>query len=91
MKRRIAVVVVWALCFVGAALAQTPASTSKKGSEHEKLALFVGKWSAEADFKPSETSSDGKAKWTETCKWFEGNFALTCDSEGEFGGRHLSI
>jgi hypothetical protein len=79
-------VVVWALWPAGALLAQVPAGPSKPGSEHEKLALFVGKWAAEADFKPSDTSSGGKSNWTEACEWFEGNYALNCHSEGEFGG-----
>jgi hypothetical protein len=78
--------VVWALWLVGTLLAQVPAGPPKLGSEHEKLGLFVGRWAAEADFKPSETSSGGKSKWTETCQWFEGNFALNCHSEGEFRG-----
>ena len=78
-----------ALCLVCTLLAQAPAGPSKPGSEHDKLALFVGKWAAEADFKPSETGSGGKSSWTETCEWFEGSFALNCHSEGEFGGHSV--
>jgi hypothetical protein len=86
MKRRIilAVVVGWILSLAPAILAQTSVNSATPG--HEKLALFVGKWVAEADFKPSKTSSGGKSNWTEACEWLEGNYALLCHSEGEFGG-----
>jgi hypothetical protein len=88
MKKHIILIVVvgLALCLAPMMSAQASAGSSKTGAEREKLALFVGKWSAEADFKSSGTSSGGKSKWTETCDWFEGNFALNCHSEGEFGG-----
>jgi hypothetical protein len=91
MKKRLTftAVVACASWLVGALLAQVPAGPSKPSSEHEKLALFAGKWAAEADFKPSESSSGGKSKWTETCEWFEGNFALNCHSDGEFGGHSV--
>ena len=86
MKRRIilAVVVGWISSLAPAILAQTPASSTAPG--HEKLAVFVGKWTAEADFKPSKTRPGGKSNWTEACEWLEGNYALLCHSEGEFGG-----
>lgn len=65
-------------------LAQTSVSSVPPG--HEKLSVFVGKWAAEAEFKPSKTSSGGKSNWTEACEWLDGNYALLCHSEGEFGG-----
>ena len=85
MTRRIilAVIVGWVSSVVPAILAQT--SVSSMLPVHEKLAVFLGKWAAEADFKPSKTSSGGKSNWTEVCQWLEGN-ALLCHSEGEFGG-----
>jgi uncharacterized protein DUF1579 len=82
----LAVIVGWALCLAPMMSAQAAAGSPKTGTEHGKLAWFVGKWAAEADFKPSAASSGGKSNWTETCEWFEGNFALNCHSEGEFGG-----
>lgn len=89
MKTRLtsAAAVLWAFCFVSAVLAQIPTNPSKPGAEHEKLATFVGKWAAEADFKSSDSSSGAKSNWTETCQWFDGNYALNCHSEGDFGGR----
>jgi hypothetical protein len=86
MTRRIilAMVVGWISSVAPAILAQTSVSSVPPG--HEKLAVFVGKWVAEADFKPSKTSSGGKSNWTEACEWLEGNYALLCHSEGEFGG-----
>lgn len=91
MRKLIILVVVVALplCVNQMMLAQAPAGLPTPGPEHDKLASFVGKWAAEADFKPNETSSGGKSSWTETCEWFEGNYALICHSEGEFGGRPL--
>lgn len=86
MTRRITLTLVVACISLlpSAILAQT--STSSVPPGHEKLAVFVGKWAAEADFKPSKTSSGGKSTWTEACEWLEGNYALLCHSEGEFGG-----
>ena len=76
----------WVLCLAPTMSAQASAGSPKTGAARERLALFVGKWSAEADFKSSGTNSGGKSNWTETCEWFGGNFALNCHSEGEFGG-----
>lgn len=69
--------------FAGAALAQAPAGPPKPGPEHEKLAYFAGKWASEGDSKPSPYGPAGKFTFTQTCKWYEGKFALVCDSDGK--------
>jgi hypothetical protein len=87
-KYIILAVVALTLCFAPVSSAQAYAGSATRRPEHDKLALFVGKWAVEADFKPSDKSSGGKSKWTEACEWFEGDYALICHSEGDFGG-HL--
>lgn len=86
MQKYIVFVVVVALTLCVTPVMSAQGSQASPPSEHDKLALFVGRWAAEADFKPSKTSSGGKSKWTETCEWFEGSYALNCHSEGDFGG-----
>lgn len=77
-----------ALAIVGGmsvALAQAPSGPPKPGPEHQKLAYFVGKWVSEGDTKPSAYGPGGKFTFTETCEWYDGNFALICHSEGKVG------
>lgn len=69
--------------FVGIGLAQAPAGPPKPGPEHQKLAYFAGKWTAEGDMKPSPFGPGGKFAYTQTCEWFDANFALLCHSEGQ--------
>ena len=83
-KRALFLVVTIALVllFAGPGLAQAP-GPPKPGPEHEKLAYFAGKWESEADMKPSQFGPGGKFTYTQTCEWFDGNFALVCHSEGK--------
>ena len=74
------------LCIAPVFLAQSHDGSATRRPEHDKLALFVGKWAVEADFKPSDTNPGGKSKWTELCEWVEGDYALMCHSVGDFGG-----
>jgi hypothetical protein len=71
------------LTCVGAVLGQAPAGPPKPGPEHQKLAYFAGKWSAEGDSKPNPFGPAGKFTFTQNCEWFEGGFALVCHSEGK--------
>ncbi len=79
----LAVSIALVLMFVGVALAQAPSGPPKPGPEHQKLAYFAGKWASEGDTKPSPFGPAGKFTSTETCEWFDGNFALVCHSEGK--------
>ena len=52
-----------AVCLVlssGLALAQAPGEKPKPGPEHKRLGYFVGKWTAEAEMKPSPFMPGGK-------------------------------
>jgi len=68
---------------VGPGLAQAPAGPPKPGPEHQKMAYFVGTWESEADMKPSPLGPGGRFTYTQTCEWFEGNFALVCHTDGK--------
>jgi hypothetical protein len=74
------------VCVIGlgltAAYAQAP-SIPKPGPEHEKLGYFVGKWSTEGNIKESPFGPAGKMTTNDTCEWFEGNFAVVCNSKGK--------
>ncbi|MGE5815468.1 MAG: DUF1579 family protein [Acidobacteriota bacterium] len=82
--KRIAVRLVYlsfAVAWLSAGLAAQMAA--KPGPEHAKLGFFVGKWTSEGEMKPSPFGPGGKMTMTETCEWFEGNFAVVCHSEGK--------
>lgn len=86
MKRKIALFFTGelglVLLLVALGTAQAPAGPPKPGPEHQKLAYFAGKWDAEGDMKPSTFGLGGKFTYTQTCEWFDGNFALVCHSDG---------
>jgi len=63
--------------------AQAPAGPPKPGPEHQRLAYYVGKWTAEGEMKASPMGPGGKITSTDTCEWFEGHFAVVCRSEGK--------
>jgi Protein of unknown function (DUF1579) len=54
----------------------------KPTPEHERLAFFVGKWTAEGEVKPSPMGPGGKIKTSDNCEWFEGHYSVICRSEG---------
>jgi len=70
------------LLSAGLAMAQSSAGPPKPGPEHQKLAYFAGKWDIDADMKPSTFGPGGKAKYKQSCDWFEGNFAMVCHFDG---------
>ncbi len=74
------------LTWVGAVLGQAPAGPPKPGPEHQKLAYFVGKWTAEGDSKASLFGPASKFSFTQNCEWFEGSFAVVCHSDGKMMG-----
>jgi len=51
--------------------------------ELQKLGYFVGKWSSEGDMKPSPAGPGGKFISTDNCTWYEGGFAVVCNSTGK--------
>ena len=83
---RFSLVLLVAVLLLIALRAQTPQAPPKPGAEHEKLAYFIGKWSTEADVKPTSFGPGGKYTATETCEWFAGKFAVVCKTEGNMMG-----
>jgi len=67
----------------GLALAQAPGEKPKPGPEHKRLGYFIGKWTAEAEMKPSPFMPGGRMTNHDTCEWFDGGFAVVCRSEGK--------
>src|SRR5437867_242130 len=65
------------------ALAQEKEPKPTPGPEHKKLGYFVGDWSTEGEMKANSLAPAGKYSTSDHCKWFEGNFALVCQSEGK--------
>ncbi|MFO1466963.1 MAG: hypothetical protein U1F35_11120 [Steroidobacteraceae bacterium] len=74
-------------CTIAAFLAATVtlAEPAKPTAEHARLALFVGKFKVEGVIL-------GRAiRANQTCKWFEGGFAVTCRVTPLNGGQTLAI
>jgi hypothetical protein len=80
MQKSIAMLAIVALSSA-TALAQ-PQPAPKPTAEHQKLGYFVGTWSMAGEMKPTPFGPGGKVTSTETCEWFQGNFAVVCRSEG---------
>jgi hypothetical protein len=91
MKKLATVSVACALLFLTVPVlpAQEPAPAPKPGPEHQKLAYYVGKWSAEGDIKASTAGPAGKYTYTETCDWLPGKFAILCKQDGNMMGGEL--
>jgi hypothetical protein len=70
------------LALSGAALAADAPAAPKPTPDHEKLAYFVGKWTMEGDMKESPAGPGGKLTGKDNCEWFEGKFAVVCNSTG---------
>lgn len=81
--RSAAVVALLTLAAAPLLSAQAPAAPPRPGPEHQKLNFFAGRWTFEADMKPSPMGPAGKITGTETCEWFTGGFFLVCRSDGQ--------
>ena len=55
----------------------------KPGPEIQRLKYFVGQWSTEGEIKPGSMGPGGKFTQTSQCDWFEGRFAVVCNTEGQ--------
>jgi len=82
-KRTLAVALATALLGAAGAAAQAPSAPPKPGPEHEKIGFFAGRWTFDAEMKPSPFGPGGKVTGSETCEWFPGGFQLTCRSESK--------
>ena len=70
------------LAFSGVAIAADAPAAPKPTPEHEKLGYFVGKWTMEGEMKESPMGPGGKLTSKDNCQWFEGKFAVVCNSTG---------
>jgi len=66
----------------GLAHAQAPSGPPKPGPEHKRLGYFVGTWHSEGEVKPNAFMPAGKMTSDGTCTWFDGGFAVVCNSSG---------
>jgi hypothetical protein len=83
MSKRVMACVVVMLLAVGILVqAQAPAGPPKPGPEHKRLSMFAGRWNGSGEMKPGPWGPGGKMTYKETCTWFEGGFALVCNSDG---------
>jgi uncharacterized protein DUF1579 len=72
---------------VGAALTLGPVALAQDGApkptaEHKRLGYFVGTWRTEGEMKPGPMGPGGKMTGTDKCSWYDGGFAVVCNSEG---------
>ena len=66
-----------------AVLAAEAGDVLRPGPEHEKLGFFVGKWKSEGEVMENPIMPGGSFTAEDDCRWFEGKFAVVCDSEGK--------
>lgn len=76
----IAVTVLFAL--TTAARAAEPTAMPQPSAEQKKLGYFVGNWKSEGVVKENPFMPAGKMTSTDRCEWFEGGFAVVCETEG---------
>lgn len=50
----------------------------KPGPEVKRLGVFEGKWTGEAEMKPSPLGPGGKMTSQDECGWSEGGWQLVC-------------
>ena len=63
--------------------AAQPPQAPKPGPEHKRLGYFVGKWTTEGEMKPGPMGPGGKFTSSDSCEWFDGNFAVVCHGTGK--------
>jgi uncharacterized protein DUF1579 len=80
MRKAFALAVVVTMSCAAGLFAQAP--PQKPGPEHKKLEYFVGKWASTGEIKASPFGPAGKLTSTDACEWFQGGFAVVCDSQG---------
>jgi len=82
-------IILAALIFAGAAIAQT-----KPGPELKKIDNFVGTWTLNGNMKAGAAGAGGTMIENNKCDWMEGGFYLVCHSDykGTMGsGTGLSV
>ena len=76
-------IVAAAIIFAVASTLAVAQEAPKPGPEHKKLEYFVGKWKTEGEMQPNPFMPGGKFTGTDDCEWFEGGFAVVCQTEGK--------
>lgn len=66
----------------GVVSAAEPAGAPQPSPEQKKLGYFVGNWKSEGTVKENPFMPAGKMTSTDRCTWFEGGFAVVCDTQG---------
>jgi hypothetical protein len=66
----------------GLVFAQASEGPPKPGPEVQRLGYFVGTWHGEAEIKPNAFMPAGKMTNDDVCGWFEGGYAVVCNSSG---------
>lgn len=75
-----------AVCLVvvaGVQLAAQAPPAQTPTAEHKRLGYFVGRWTTEGEVKPSPMGPGGRITGTDNCTWFQGGFAVVCNTEGK--------
>jgi hypothetical protein len=56
--------------------------------DHKKLEIFIGKWHTTGDVAATGSTPAMKVNFTDTYKWYPGEFFLVHDAEGTVGDDH---
>ena len=76
-----------ALALVGAAVAQRvePGGPARPGPglEHARLGFLVGEWTTQAEIKSGPWGPGAKVTGRDRCRWMEGRYFITCNTELE--------
>ncbi|MBI4475614.1 MAG: DUF1579 family protein [Acidobacteria bacterium] len=80
--RKTFVLMIGIMAAAAATAAAQPPAAPKPGAEHKRLDYFVGKWTTTGDMKPSPFGPGGKVTMNDSCEWFQGGFAVVCNSQG---------
>ncbi len=78
MKKRSILAGIVFLALSAIVLAQRPGGPPQPGPEEKRLSSYVGKWTSEAEMKPSVFGPGGKETGNLNCEWFAGGFHVVC-------------
>lgn len=82
MTRMLRVTAALLTLFSALAVAQVPAGPPKPGPEHQRIGYFVGNWHSEGKINQNAFMPAGTFASDDRCAWFEGGFAVVCNSTG---------
>jgi len=82
MSKLLGAVAAFVVLSTGLGFAQGPGGPPKPSPEQKRLGYFVGTWHNDGEIKPNGFMPAGKMTGDSTCTWFEGGFAVVCNSTG---------